>query len=106
MIAKTRIGSFKANWVLRHRWEPGAKEGMISNYEGSQIRTNWQLGIWAKRDKIVGAVKRGKNKSETVNQTFGKDNLVNDYTIGLNLIVCKVWVNFSFSPTLGMNFND
>jgi hypothetical protein len=107
MIARTRIGCFRATWVLRHRWEPGAKDGILSdNYEGHKLRTELQLGIWAKRDKVVGAVRRDKNRKVAVSETFSIDNLVNDYTIGLNLIVCKVWVNFSFSPTFGMNFND
>ncbi len=92
-IIKTKIGNLRATWVLRHRWEAGAKDGMISNYEGNDIRMNWQLGIWAKRYKVVG---RGKGKS-----IFDTENLVNCYMIGLDLIVCKVWVDFSFRPTLG-----
>ena len=32
---------------------------------------------------------------------FDTKNLVNCYMIGLDLIICKVWVDFSFKPTLG-----
>jgi hypothetical protein len=102
MIVKTKIGSFRATWVLRHRWEPGAKDGVLSNnYEASKIRREFRLGIWGKRSKVVGTVKRGKTKEETINNTFGGKNTINNYMIGLDLIVCKVWVDFTFRPTLG-----
>jgi hypothetical protein len=61
----------------------------------------FRLGIWGKRSKVVGAVKRGKTKEETINNTFGGKNTINNYMIGLDLIVCKVWVDFTFRPTLG-----
>ena len=76
MIGKINIGKFRSKWILRHRWEKGAKEGMISNYEGNQIR-----------------------------KTFNKSNHVNCYMIGLNLIVCKVWVDFSFRPTMSIKID-
>jgi hypothetical protein len=102
MIAKTKIGPFRATWVLRHRWEPGAKDGVLSsNYEGHKLRTTLRLGIWAKRSKVVGATKRGKTTSETTQNTFSKNNMVYNYMIGLELIVCRVWVDFTFRPTLG-----
>ena len=74
---------------------------MLGNHTAYDIRTNWQLGIWAKRSKVVGAAKRGNNRKETVKKTFGSDNLVNDYMVGLNLIVLKTWINFTFKPILG-----
>jgi hypothetical protein len=100
MIARTRIGSFRATWVLRHRWEKGS-DSILENYSAHDIRTNWSLGIWAKRSMAVGVTKRGKDKSETIKKTFESGNLVNCYMIGLNLIVAKVWVEFKFSPTFG-----
>jgi hypothetical protein len=100
MIARTRIGSFKATWVLRHRWEDGS-DSILENYDAYNIRRKWSLGIWAKRSRAVGPRRAGKNNSDTVKKTFGSANLVNCYMIGLNLIVAKVWVDFKFSPTLG-----
>jgi hypothetical protein len=102
MIAKTKIGPFRATWVLRHRWERGAKDGVLSNnYEGYKLRTTLRLGIWANRSKVVGATKRGKDGKMVVSETFSTNNTVNTYMIGLDLIVCRVWVDFSFRPTLG-----
>ena len=100
MIARTRIRSFKATWVLRHRWEDGS-DSMLKNYDANQLRKNWQLGIWFKRSKAVGRKRTGINNDDTIIKTFGSDNTVNCYMIGLNLIVAKVWVDFKFSPTLG-----
>jgi hypothetical protein len=104
MIARTKIGPFRASWVLRHRWEKGAKDGVLGdNYEAHKIRTELELGIWAKKSRVVGKLRSGKDRTETIKKTFFGDNLVNNYTIGLNIIVCKVWVSFTFHPTFGKN---
>jgi hypothetical protein len=100
MIAKTKIGSFRATWVLRHRWEEGSKS-ILENYEAHDIKHKWSLGIWARRSRAVGRRNVGKDKSETIKKTFGKGNMVNCYMIGLNLIIAKVWVDFKFNPILG-----
>ena len=100
MLARTKIGSFRATWVLRHRWEPNSNS-MIENYESNDIRMKWQLGIWAKRYQVVGRVRRGNDRDTTIKKTFNSSNHVNAYMIGLNLIVAKVWVDFTFSPTFG-----
>jgi hypothetical protein len=102
MIAKTKIGPFRATWVLRHRCQRGAKDGVLSNnYEGYKLRKTLRLGIWANRSKVVGATKRGKDGKTVVSETFSTNNTVNTYMIGLDLLVCRVWVDFSFRPTLG-----
>jgi len=102
MIKKTKIGSLRATWVLRHRWEAGAKDGILgNNYEAYKLRTELKLGIWAKRYKVVGSVKRKNDGSGDVSKTFSTDNLVNNYMIGLDLIICKAWVDFTFNATFG-----
>lgn len=98
MIKRTKIGSFRASWVLRHRWEKDSKSA-IRNSTANDIIKNWQLGIWAKRYQVVGPRRDGTDNADTVKKTFDKSNHVNNYMIGLNLIVCKVWVNFTFQPT-------
>ena len=100
MIGRTKIGGFRASWVLRHRWEKGANS-MIENYTANDIRNSLKLGIWFKKYQVVGTLKKGKDREQTVKKTFGKNNLVNCYMIGLDLIVCKAWVDFKFRPTFG-----
>ena len=108
MITKTKIGNLRATWVLRHRWEAGAKDGILGdNYEAHKLRTELKLGIWAKCNKVVGAVKRKKDGVGCdTSKTFALDNLVNSYMIGVDLIVCRVWVDFKFKPTFGMNIKQ
>ena len=98
MIKRIKIGNSRVSVVLRHRWEKG---NGITNYTASQMRKEWDLGIWAKKNKVVGQVKKGKDRDKTIEETFNEVNLVNCYMIGLNLIVCKVWVDFTFKPTFG-----
>ena len=100
MIARTRIGRFKATWVLRHRWEKGSDD-ILENYDAYDIRRKWSLGIWAKRSRVVGRKRVGKDNADSIKKTFGEGNIVNCYMIGLNLIVAMVWVDFSLRPTLG-----
>lgn len=102
-IKRIKLKGFRASFVLRHRWEKDS-DSMISNYEANEIKMNWQLGIWVKRYQAVGRVRLPKNvwvRDEVVKETFSDKNLVNNYMVGLNLIVCKVWVNFAFQPTFG-----
>jgi hypothetical protein len=101
MITKTKIGWFSATFVLRHRWEKGS-DSILSNYEAHKIKKTLELGFWASKDRAVGQLRKGKNREETVKETFTDSNLVNVYTIGARLIVCKVWVTFKFSPTLSL----
>jgi len=102
MIGKINIGKFRSKWVLRHRWK---KDKSITNWETRQLRRNLQLGIWCKMGKAVGPTKKGKNNEDTIRKTFNKSNHVNCYMIGLNLIVCKVWVDFSFRPTMSIKID-
>ena len=102
MVKRIKIGPFRSTWVLRHRWEPGAKDGVLSsNYEAHKLRTTLRLGIWAKRSKVVGPTKRGKDGKIVASETFNKNNMVYSYMIGFELIVCRVWVDFTLRPTLG-----
>lgn len=102
MIARIKIGSLRADLVLRHRWEAGAKDGILgSNYEAHKIRTEFQLGIWAKRNKVIGAVKRRESGTVDIDKTFSINGLVNNYMIGIDLIVCKFWIDFTFNSTFG-----
>lgn len=100
MIAKTKIGSFRATWVVRHRWEEGSDD-ILENYEAYDIKRKWSLGIWVKRSRAVGRKRIGKDNSDTIKKTFEEGNIVNCYMIGLNLIVAMVWVDFRFNKTLG-----
>lgn len=102
MIKRIKTKRFKANFVLRHRWEDG---DMITNYTAARMKNEWELGIWAKRYEAVGPVRRGKSKQDTIKNTFNNKNHVKCYMIGINLIICKMWVDFSFKPTFAIKID-
>ena len=77
MIAKTKIGSFRATWVLRHRWEEGS-DSILENYEAYDIKRKWSLGIWVKRSRAVGRKRIGKNNSDTMDF---KNNKFTDFLL-------------------------
>jgi hypothetical protein len=89
MIGRLRNKWFKVNFVLRHRWE----EGGFSNYEAYRMKSNFKLGVWLKTYKAVGKAKG------PIKVIFSKDNHVRGYMIGIDLIVCKMWMDIS-GPTL------
>jgi hypothetical protein len=100
MIKRIKTKRFKANFVLRHRWEKG---DTLSNYTASRMKNEWELGIWAKQYDVVGPVRKGKSSQDTIKKTFTAKNHVKCYMFGINLIVCKMWVDFSFKPTFGID---
>jgi hypothetical protein len=99
MIKRVKIYNIKATFVLRHRWE--ADKSLV-NYTVWEMRKRYKVGIWFEKSQVVGPIKKGKNTKETVKDTFKNDNLVNNYMIGLDLIVCKTWVTLQFKPTLDL----
>lgn len=98
-VKEFKIGPARFTWVLRHRWE---KDRDLTNYTVWEMRRRLKLGVWYEKSEVVGPVRRGKHKDETVKNTFTESNLVNDYAIGLDLIVCKTWVSFTFKPVFGI----
>jgi hypothetical protein len=88
MILNFRTKWFKLRFVFRHRWEK-----KLEHYESFRMRNNYELGLWLKTYKAVG------NAKGTLKFIFSDDNHVRGYMLGLNLIVCKMWVDIS-GPTL------
>lgn len=82
MVGNLRIGKIKFTFVFRHKWDN--QDGFKYNSEFQDYR----IGFWFKRSRIVGS----KNFSKV--KEWG-NNLVNDYTIGVNLIICKMWISFN-----------
>lgn len=96
-LKKLKIKNFSATFVLRHWWE---EDRSIKNYTVWTMRRRFELGLFCKRDKSVGIVKRNKKGGDVVKKTFNSSNHVNTYTFGLNLIVAKVWVSWKFKPVM------
>lgn len=80
MIAKLKIGRLNLIAVFNHQWEDG---GLMRRIDFKPKR----LGIWWRRELAVGVRKRGR-------AMFDRDNLVPSYQLGLELIVCRVWLGW------------
>jgi len=73
-------------FVFRHRWE---NNGDIDNSTAWNYRKEYQLGIWVKQYLAFE-----KPNGEWVNWNISDPgNHLRGYTIGLNLIVLKMWVD-------------
>jgi hypothetical protein len=94
-----KLGKLRITGVLRHAWEPGS-ECITENYTAYQFRKEWKLGIWIKRHQVVGPVCKSKSQTDTIKNTFAKNNLRTLYMFGINLIVCTAWIEIS-PPTFG-----
>jgi len=88
MVRSFRIRSCNITTVLRHRFEKSKRI--------DRVFSKWEVGLWFKRDKIVG------RKDFNHTKEWG-NNLVNAYEIGINLILVKAWVCWSFN---GMYFEE
>ena len=86
MIKSIKTKWFNMTFVLRHRWE---NNGDIYNYTAWNFRKEYELGIWVKQYLALE-----KPNGEWVNRNISDPgNHLKGYTIGLNLIVCKMWVD-------------
>jgi hypothetical protein len=88
MVGKIKIGNFILISVFKHRFEK--KETLRSDFR------DWSLGIWFEKSKIVG-------KKEFSNPKKWSRGLVNCYTIGMNLLICKFWITWDFG---GMHLEE
>jgi len=82
MIAKLKIGELNIRCVVRHRFEKKREE----DYVRWNSWRDWRLGLWFKRSRAVG--KKDFNKPAEWSA-----NLVSIYTVGLDLLIAKVWID-------------
>lgn len=83
MVTKLKIRKVNLTFAFRHRWDNNDEFNFNSEFK------DYRLGFWFKKSKIVG-VKMFNNPKEWSN------NLVNDYTFGVDLVVCKMWVSYNW----------
>ena len=83
MTKELNIGKLNIILVFKHKW--GKEQQRIY----SEFNTK-QLGLFWRKDMVVGRRKKGK-------AMFDSDNLVPSYLFGINLIVCKFWLNLDIN---------
>jgi hypothetical protein len=87
MQKRFKIGKCNILLVFRHRLEKGERK---KKRWDSVFKGEWRLGIWLKRNKMVGM------KDFTNPKKWG-DNLVNSYMLGIDLLIIKAWVSWDIN---------
>ncbi len=85
MIKKITIFGWELKIVFRHKWE---KVDSIDKYEWN----TWSLGLWYKMYKTIH---KPIHSAAILGQ---RAKLVNQYMIGINLLVCKLWFTICYRP--------
>jgi len=83
MTKELNIGKLNIILVFKHKWEK-EQQRIYSEFNTKQ------LGLFWRKDMVVGRRKKGK-------AMFDSDNLVPSYMFGVNLIVCKFWLNLDIN---------
>jgi tetrahydromethanopterin S-methyltransferase subunit F len=83
-IAKMKLGHLTIKAVFRHKWD-SPEDAYVNSVEYKTKR----LGIFARRSLGVGTKLKGK-------ALFTKGNLFPIYLVGVDLIVAKAWLEFSW----------
>lgn len=93
-IRHLNICRLEITFVFRHRWEKfDVETDKIIN--DMTMWREWQLGLNFRRIQIVGKKNFHKPKE-------WKNNLVNEYIFGVDLLICKFWFTYVRG---GMNLN-
>jgi hypothetical protein len=82
-VAKTKIGKLEFTFVYRYRYEK-YKDNSERLFKHHTMWREWQLGLFFRRNKIVG--KKNFNKPKE----WG-NNLVTQYMVGIDLLIWKLW---------------
>lgn len=83
MTKELNIGKLNIIFVFKHKWEK-EQQRIYSEFNTKQ------LGLFWRKDMVVGRRKKGK-------AMFDSDNLVPSYLFGINLVVCKFWLNLDIN---------
>lgn len=83
-IKKFKIGRTKITLVGKFRYSKSQREDLQASFTTWR---RWSLGIWFKRNKMVGS--KNFNKPDK----WG-EHLVNDYMLGVDLIIFVGWINW------------
>jgi len=89
MIKTFKILKINLSFVFRHKWDEKSKERMDMTFR------DYRIGFWFRKRQIVGS-----NNFKNVNKW--SSNLVNSYTIGVDLFIAKFWISFDLN---GMHLN-
>jgi hypothetical protein len=85
-ISRVKIFGYDFTFVFRHRYEKNDES--LKLIDRFSIWKDWKLGFFFRRYKVVG--RKNFNKPKEWN-----NNLVYEYMIGIDLLICKTWFTVS-----------
>jgi hypothetical protein len=95
-IKQINIGKLNITLVFRHRFEK--PDEVIGKFRYNHEFREWELGLWFRKAKMVA-------KKEFRDPNKWKNYLVNSYMIGINLLLCKAWVDWNIGG-MEIDIND
>ena len=82
-VKSVEIGKWNITFVFRHKWEKFDES--VEMFRHKMDRKAWKLGLWFRHSKILS--KKGF--------TTPNHHLVNSYMLGVDLLVCKAWIDWN-----------
>lgn len=90
-VVRVNVLGLNLCFVFRHKWDKPLKE---RKFDG-EFR-DYKLGLWYKPSKIVGC-------NDFNDPSKWGSNMVASHMIGINLIVCKLWLTIDYK---GKHFGE
>ena len=81
-VGHIKILGLDFTFVFRYRFEKDEDDNLVDKFT---MWKDWKLGLFFRRMKIVGKKKFNQPKE-------WHSALVRQYMLGIDLLVCKVWV--------------
>ena len=79
-VGHLKIFGYDFTFVFRHKYEKENEDSLVNSF----IWWNdYKLGFWFKKSILAGRINHIKKKIEIEH--------VNEYMVGINLLVCKAW---------------
>lgn len=94
-IKEVKILGYDFEFVFRHRYENDDDGEKLIN--SMTMFSEWELGFFFKHMEVVG-------KRNFSSPKKWHNNLVNEYMLGINLLICKAWFTVS-KGTMKLNIN-
>jgi hypothetical protein len=89
-VGKLDIGKLNITFVFRHRFEKSKDDDILITYWIGHEFREWEIGFWFRREKIV-------SRKEHRDLRKWKNYLVNSFTLGVNLLICKAWISWNIN---------
>ena len=84
-VGRLKIRNLNLILVFRHKWERHGDA--LKDFKQYSMFRKWELGFWFEKTRMLGV------------KGFMKPNhhMVGMYILGINLLICKAWVEWDIN---------